>query len=148
MSVVGEIVDELTSQVATVLGGSYSPRAFMYQTELNDRQGAKTYSIRAGAAGASPTTTRAVTWTQTFEIDISHTYENKKGSGESDLQSKIKLAADDIEGLYQELAMKHISIASGKVLLVSPVDISSPEVDNNVVTLTLTLSVQYRVSIN
>lgn len=148
MSAVGEIRDGLKSRVETLLGVAYKPKPFMYLVEDNGNLGLKTYALRIGEAQTSPGTNQHLTWSQSFEVELSHRYENKKGSGDSDLQDKISSLMTDLETVYKGLSLTRFPITAGTILNIAPLDISSPDIDNNVVTIVLSLNVLYRTPIN
>jgi hypothetical protein len=147
MSVASELVTLIEGKVQTLLP-AYKVMPFVYALELNDRLADKNYGVKLGSASTISGTNHAATFDHNVEIDLTARYEPKKTSGDMDLRNKINLLSDDIETLYKEFYRRPGSLASASLLVIAPVDLSEPKIDNdnNLVTVTLTLSVKYRVS--
>jgi len=146
MSAVSELVTLLESKIEELLP-SYKPMPFMYLPELNERLQVKNYAIRVGSASTTEGTNRAVTFDHSISIDLSQRFEPKKSQGDKDLRDKISVISNDIQTLYKELYRRPGALASATLMVIAPLDLSEPTVDNenNLVSLTLTLSVKYRV---
>lgn len=147
MSVVTELMTLIESKVETLLP-TYKVMPFVYELELNDRLAAKNYGVRLSSASTIAGTNHAATFDHSVEIDLTQRYEPKKSSGDKDLRDKIAAISDDIETLYKEFYRRPGSLASASLLVIAPVDLSEPKIDNdnNLITITLTLSVKYRVA--
>jgi hypothetical protein len=146
VSAVSQIVTELKEEIKKILP-DFRESPFTYNLEDNDSQLDKAFGVKIGSASVTSGVTRHVTFNQDIQIDVSRKYFNKKDSGDSDLRSKIEMIHGDIEKLYKTLSLRALSVPNATVLLISPLDISAPTQDDYIVTLTLTLNVQYRVSI-
>lgn len=146
MSAVSDVLTYLEGQVNSLLPTAKA-MPYMYGLESNDRLGDNAYSITVGGASVVEGTTRAITFDHDFNVSLSRKYLPKKG-GDSDLREKINSISSDIETLYKTLARRSGNAGTTLMLLISPVDVSEPAVDNdnNLVTLTLTLTVKYRVA--
>jgi hypothetical protein len=146
MSTLNDILDLIEDRLTTLLP-DYKIAPFVYNYELNERLAVKNYGIRVAGASSIPGTNKAVTLDQSVQIDLTQRYEPKKSFGDKDLRDKIGLISADIETLYKDLYRRPGSVPSAHLLLIAPIDLSEPNVDNNnnFVTITLTLSVKYRV---
>lgn len=147
MSAISEILDLVEDKVATLLP-DYKAMPFVYELDLNDRLASKNYGVRLGSASTIAGTNHAATFDHAVEIDLTQRYEPKKATGDSDLRAKISLISSDIETLYKEFYRRPGSLTSASLLVIAPVDLSAPNIDNNnnLITITLTLSVKYRVA--
>lgn len=147
MSVASELVSLIETKVQALLP-TYKVMPFVYSLELNDRLAVKNYGVKLGSASTISGTNNAATFDHSVEIDLTARYEPKKSSGDLDLRDKINLLNDDLETLYKEFYRRPGALASASLLVIAPVDLSEPRIDNdnNLVTVTLTLSVKYRVS--
>lgn len=146
MSVLNDILDLIESRVNTLLP-DYKIAPFVYSYELNERLAVKNYGIRVAGASSIAGTNKAVTIDQSIQIDLTQRYEPKKSHGDKDLRDKIGLISEDIESLYKDLYRRPMAVPSAHLLIIAPLDLSEPSIDNNnnFVTITLTLSVKYRV---
>ena len=140
--IAGKIKDEMV-----VLIPDHKEIPFLYSMEENDSQLDKVFGIRIGSASNTSGANRHMTFNQDFIIDLTRKHVPKKGNGDKDLREKIFLLHDDIQKLYKNFSMRSFSVPDANVLLISPVDISQPTTENGIVTVSLTLQVQYRVSI-
>jgi hypothetical protein len=147
MSILGDIVDKIEDKINSLLP-TYKPFPFVYDYELNDRINDKNYGIRLGTGESISGMTNAVTMDQNVEVFLTQRYSPKKAQGDMDLRVKISDISGDLETLYKELYRRPMAITSASLLIIAPLDLSAPEIDNdnNLVTITLTLSVKYRVA--
>jgi hypothetical protein len=147
MSAISEILDLIEDKVSDLLP-EYKAMPFVYDITLNDRLAVKNYGVRLGSALTIAGTNHAATFDHSIEIELTQRYEPKKSSGDADLRAKISLISDDIETLYKEFYRRPGSLSSASLLVIAPVDLSEPRIDNNnnLVTIVLTLSVKYRVA--
>lgn len=147
MSAIGEILTLVDNRVLDLLP-EYKAAPFMYSPEDNERQVSKMYGLRVGSANSTPGTNNAVTLEHEIFLDLSQKYLPKKNEGDKDLRVKIDTILTDIEVMFKALYRRPGAIASASLLLISPLDVSEPSVDNdnNLVTITLTLNVKYRVA--
>lgn len=145
MSTVTDIVESVKTEVETLLP-TYKELPFSYVPELNSRLADKNYALRLGAANTATTTNNAITFDHTVYLDLSSRFELKKNTGDKELAERILGLHTDIETLYKYF-YKRTGLTS-KVMLISPIDLSEPNIDNdnNLVTVTLTLTVKYRVA--
>jgi hypothetical protein len=146
MSVMSELVGLLETKVQALLP-DHKPMPYAYNLELNDRLADKNFCIRVGSASTVEGTNRAVTIEHQIEVVVSQKWLPKKSSGDLDLRDKINTISDDIEIVYKELYKRPLALNSAALLIIAPLDLSEPEIDNdnNLVSITLTLSVRYRV---
>ncbi len=147
MSAISDLLDLVEDKVDALLP-DYKAMPFVYELELNDRLASKNYGVRLGSASTIAGTNHAATFDHSVEIDLTQRYEPKKSSGDMDLRAKISSISGDIETLYKEFYRRPGSLASASLLTIAPVDLSEPKIDNdnNLITITLTLSVKYRVA--
>jgi hypothetical protein len=147
MSAVSEIIDLIEAKLVILLP-TYKQLPFVYNPELNERNNSKSYGVRIGSGSSVSGTNNSVTVDHSIPIDLVQKYAPKVSNGDKDLRDKIKDLSDDIEILYKDLYRRPGAIASATLLLIAPVDVSEPVIDNdnNLVTITLTLSVKYRVA--
>jgi hypothetical protein len=147
MSAVSDVITYLTEQVNSTLPLS-KPMPYTYLPEANDRVTENNFAIRVAGANFTEGTNSHLTIDHNFIVDLSRKYGLKKSSGDEDLRDKINLLAADIQLLYKTLARRRGSAGSTYIILISPVDVSEPNIDNdnNLVTLTLTLTIKYRVA--
>lgn len=147
MSVLNDLTDKLNDKVEALLP-DYKPMPYVYNLELNDRLADKNYGIRVGSATTTDGTNRAVTFDHDVEVILSQKWLPKRGEGDSDLRQKINDISGDLETVYKELYKRPFALNSASLLIIAPLDLSAPEVDNdnNLVSITLTLSVKYRVA--
>jgi hypothetical protein len=141
--IVQEIVDAIEINIQALLP-TYKKASFVYDLSLNNRkQSKKVYAITPQSASNVSGSTLTVTLDQTFDVTLSDTYSPKNDS-DINLQDKVLEIHSDIETVYKELFQRRLGLA--KVLVVQVVDISSPEIDNdnNTVSLTASFSVKYR----
>jgi hypothetical protein len=146
MSVINDLLDKLQDKIE-VLVPQYKQMPYAYNLELNDRLADKNYTVRVGSATTADGTNRAVTFDHEIEVLLSQKWLPKRGQGDSDLREKISDISGDLETIYKELYKRPFALNSAALLLIAPLDLSEPSVDNdnNLVTLTLTLNVKYRV---
>jgi hypothetical protein len=146
MAVISELLDLVEDKVQALLP-TYKPMPFTYDIELNDRINNKNYGVRLGSASSTPGLNRCVTIDHNVEIDLTQRWEPKKSIGDKHLRDCIKDISNDLETIYKELYRRPGSLSSATLLLIAPLDLSAPTIDNdnNLVTITLTLSVKYRV---
>lgn len=146
MSAISELVGLLEERVAELLP-DYKQMPYAYNLELNDRLADKNFCIRVGSASTTDGTNRAVTFDHELEVVLSQKWLPKRGQGDSDLREKINTISDDLEIVYKQMYKRPLALNSAVLLLIAPMDLSSPEIDNdnNLVNITLTLSVKYRV---
>lgn len=147
MSALSELVTLIENKVQTLLP-TYKPFPFVYQIEFNERLANKNYGVRVGTGNSTNGTNLSVTIDQNVEVILSQRFEPKKSIGDKDLRDKIGTLSDDIETIYKELYRRPGSLASASLLVIAPLDLSEPDIDNdnNLVTITLTLAVKYRVA--
>jgi hypothetical protein len=147
MAVVSDLVTYLEGKVETLVPG-YIKFPFCYSLEDNTSQANKNYAVNVGSANSTSGLNGYITVDHSFEVKLAQKFIQKKGEGDSDLRAKIATVSTDIETLYKSLYRRPGGIASAALLLISPVDVSAPDIDNdnNLVTLTLTLNVKYRVA--
>jgi len=147
MSVIGEILQSIEEKVNELIP-SYKQMPFVYNLELNDRLQEKNYAIQLGNANTINGTNRAVTFDHNIDLILCQKYSPKKGYGDKDLRDKIAEISGDLELVYKELYRRPLSIPSASLLVIAPLDLSAPDIDNdnNLVTISLTLAVKYRVA--
>jgi hypothetical protein len=146
MSAVSEIVTLLLDETEDLLP-TYSQIPHLYSVEDNTSQMDKVFGVRVGSASVTSGVNRSITFNHSFIIDLIRKHVPKKDLGDKDLRDKIILLHDDIQTLYKSLSLRSLNFTGGKVLLISPLDISEPTNENGIVTVSLTLSIQYRVAI-
>lgn len=147
MSAIGEILTLVEDRVQTLLV-DYKPAPFVYNPELNERNASKVFGVRMGSGSSVSGTNNSVTLDHEILVDLSQKYGPKKNEGDKDLRVKVADISTDIETIFKELYRRPGAVASAQLLLISPLDVSEPNVDNdnNLVTITLTLTVKYRVA--
>jgi len=120
---------------------------YAYNLALNDRLADKNFCTRVGSASTTDGTNRAVTFDHDIEVILSQKWLPKRGQGDSDLREKISDISEDLETVYKELYKRPFALDSAALLLIAPLDLSEPDIDedNNLVSITLTLNVKYRV---
>jgi hypothetical protein len=147
MSAVTEIVSALKTEITTLLT-EYKESPFTYNLEANDSQLDKSFGLKVGSASVVAGVTKHLTFDQEFTLDLTRKFLTKKDQGDKDMRSKIELIHTDIETLYKSMSLRAFNVPSAKILLITPLDISAPSTEDNIVTVTMTLKVQYRVVIN
>lgn len=147
MSALAELVTLIEGKLATILP-TYKAMPFVYDFDLNDRLASKCYGVRVGSASSTSGTNNSITLDQNISIDLAQRFEPKKAQGDKDLREKIGLISSDLEKVYKELYRRPGALTSASLLVIAPLDLSEPNIDNdsNLVTITLTLSVKYRVA--
>lgn len=147
MSVLNDLTSKLDVKVQALLS-LYKQMPYVYNLELNDRLADKNYGIRVGSATTADGTNKSVTFDHDIEVILSQKWLPKRGDGDSDLRQKINDISGDLETVYKELYKRPFALNSAHLLIIAPLDLSAPEVDNdnNLVSITLTLSVKYRVA--
>ena len=149
MAIVADILNALDLQVINTLP-TYKKSKFNYFLEKNNRvTSKKIYAIRPDTGKSTVGTTLSATFDQNFEVILSDIYLDKNDS-DLDLSNKILTLHGDVELLYLELYLKRLNLSSAQVLVVQLVDISSPDldIDNSTVSITATFSIKYRSQIN
>lgn len=147
MSAVTDIDQYLIATITDLLPYS-KPLPYQYLQDYNDRVADHNYAVKAGKATNVSSTNNSLTLEQEFIIDLSKRYTPKKPSGDADAKAKALELYAESETLYKALARRSGGLTSCLLLLISPVDVSEPTIDNdnNLVTVTLTLAVKYRVA--
>jgi hypothetical protein len=148
MSVAREIEAKLIEKISELLP-SYKQLPYVYNIELNDRLADKNFGVVIGSASSIDGTNRALTYDHNFDLILSQRWTPKRGGvGDKDLRDKISSIIGDHEILAKELYRRPLSLLSANLLIISPLELSAPEVDNdnNIVNITLTLSIKYRVA--
>jgi hypothetical protein len=147
MSVVNDLMSKLLVKVEVLLP-QYKQMPYVYDLELNDRLADKNFGVRLGSATTTDGTNKSVTFDHSIEVILSQKWLPKRGDGDSDLRQKISDISGDLETVYKELYKRPFALNSAALLIIAPLDLSAPEVDNdnNLVSITLTLSVKYRVA--
>lgn len=147
MSAVSDIKTYLNTKVVELLPTA-KKLPYQYLQDYNDRIADHNYAIKVGEANPASGTNNAITLDHNFIVDLSRRYTPKKGSGDADAEDAILELFGEAETLYKNLARRAVSLGSCSVLLISPLDVSEPSIDNdnNLVTVTLTLTVRYRVA--
>jgi hypothetical protein len=148
MSVVEELLTKLDEKIKAILL-DYKPLPYVYNIELNDRLADKNFGILVGSASSIEGANRALTYDHNFEVVLSQRWIPKRGgAGDKDLRDKISLIMGDHEKIAKEVYRRPLALDSANLLIISPLELSAPEVDNdnNIVNVTLTLSIKYRVA--
>jgi hypothetical protein len=147
MSAVSEIVEKIEGKIVELLP-SYKQLPYAYSIELNDRLADKNFAVKIGSATTTDGTNRAVTFDHEIDVLLSQKWLPKRGQGDSDLRDKISQISSDLETVYKELYKRPMAVESASLLIIAPLDLSAPDIDNdnNIVSITLTLSVKYRVA--
>jgi hypothetical protein len=146
MNAVAEIMSFLKTEIQGLLP-DHKEIPFLYSLEDNDSQMDLVFGIRVGNASQIPGVTRNLTFSQEFIVDVVRKHVPKRGHGDKDLRDKILLVHSNIQKIYTKLSLRSGDITSGQIINISPVDISSPSSENGVVSVSLTLQVQYRVKL-
>jgi hypothetical protein len=147
MSIVSEIVQQLKTEIAVLLP-DYKETPFTYDIGENDSKLERSFGIKIGSASTVSGVNRHITMNHDFVIEFTRKILTKKDAGDKDMRNKIELIHSDIETVYKALSLRSFSVPSGKVLLISPLDISEPTQEDITTTLSLTVTVQYRTPIN
>ena len=148
MAIVAEILEAMDAKVSSLLP-DYKKSKFNYFIDRNNRvTSKKVYAIRPDTGKTTIGTTLSATFDQNFEVVLSDIYLDKNDT-DKDLGDKILALHGDLEVLYLELYQRRLDLPSAKVLVVSLVDLSAPELDtdNSTVSLTATFAVKYRSQI-
>jgi len=142
--IVKEISDFIKDQITTILP-TYKELHYVYNLDDNERQFARAYGITVGSSTTIPGTNRAATFEGSFNVIFTNSYEPKKSVGDQAARSQVFNLHSDLESFYKVMYKRPFATVSGHTLQVSALDISEPDINNNLVSITLTLTVQYRV---
>jgi hypothetical protein len=147
MSAVSDIEGYLNTKIVELLP-TIKPLPYMYLQDENTTLADHSYAVKVGKARSSSGVNNYVTLDHEFTVDFSKRYSPKKGSGDTEARNKALEVYGEVETVYKALAKRSMSFTSCSVLLISPLDVSEPTIDNdnNLVTVTLTLDVKYRVA--
>lgn len=147
MSIAKDLHDYLELRLVSLLP-TYKAVPFFYSQDENNRLLNKGYAIKLGSIQSTTGTNMSLTKDQDYQIELTQKWAPKKGQGDLDLREKIFNISGDIEKLSADLYRRTGSIDTASLLIISPLDVSEPDIDNdnNLVTLTLTLNVKYRVA--
>lgn len=145
--IVKEIADFIDAQITTTLS-DYRKLDYVYEPLNNERLFKKAYGITVGASNTIPGTNRAATLEGSFNVLFMNSYESKKNAGDESARTQVFNLHSDIETLYKILYRRPFATVSGHALQVSGLDITEPLIENNSVSVTLTLTIQYRVQTN
>jgi hypothetical protein len=123
---------------------NFKKSRYIWDFQLNnERTSGDIYAVRPNSGSSTTGTNKTITINQTFEVLLSSKFKNV-----SDKDSALDLV---IMGLYEEheklekvLFQRNINIA--RVLVVESIDLSSPDIDNdnNSVTITASYVIKYR----
>jgi hypothetical protein len=144
MSAVGELTKLVEDKVANLLP-SYRPLPFVYDIEINDKLADKNFGVRVGSASSTSGVNKYVTIDHNFEVILLQKHMPKKSTGDKDLRDKINAISGDMELIYKELYRRAGNIDSASLINIAPLDLSEPLIENDNITITLTLSIKYRV---
>jgi hypothetical protein len=147
MSALSELIALVEDRVQDLLP-AYSPAPFVYDLAANNRKNDKIFGVRLGSSTSSAGLNSWITIDTSIGVDLSQKFLPKKAEGDESLRDKIAELTGDIETIYKTLYRRAGALDSASLILIAPVDVSEPNIDNdnNLVTLTLTLSVKYRVA--
>lgn len=148
MGIVEDIQKAIEASINTLLP-LYKMAKFSYEFDKNNRKSStKIYAVRPLSGSTISGSTLAASFSHEFEVLFSDVFTPKNDS-DSEIREKIFQLNESIQILYKEIYQKRLGLASTKVLLVSLVGISGPEIDqeNNSVTVTATFTINYRVNI-
>lgn len=143
-TIVQDIVTNVNSIAATVLGASYHQLRFIFSVEKNDiRAGEKAYGCRPLAAIPAESVTRHYTLDHDFELILTDTI----GRSDDDTQRSDALNTmyDKADEIFKELVNTKVGLPLVVLLLTSP-SLAEPEIlnDQKLVVLRMNFTVRYR----
>jgi hypothetical protein len=143
-TIVQNILNNVKSTAATVLGATYKELRYVYAIEKNDlRSSEKAYSCRPLSASPAESIVRHYTLDHQFELVLTDTV------GRSDDDSQrfdiLHTMYDKADEIFKELVNTKLSLSSTVLNVASP-SMSEPEFinDNKLVILRMQFTVKYR----
>lgn len=126
MSIVEQIKTAIESYISSNLP-EFAKAPYNWTVDLNSYSKKRYFAVRTGAATFVNGTCRTITIDQSFEIELSASY-NNRGDTENDADSKIMELYAAHETIYRNIMRDNFNI--GRVQVVSALDIDAPLVDN------------------
>lgn len=147
-AVVEQVLNAITSEIATELGANYKELAYIYNVEENNfRQSKQRFGVRPLEATQLPGVTKYLTHIHTFEVVLTEGYTDS-AIGDSKIREKVNVAYENAHKIYNRLVREKGGLPL-VVLDVTSLNIQEPELltDDKVLVLRANVDVQYRISL-